>query len=104
MDFRYQQTFGNRPETGYETLLHDAFAGDSTLFQRADQIEAAWQVVDPILKSWEETFPFEFANYAAGSWGPMGSFQLLEKDSHSWIETEYLLIPKQTMDRDKEAA
>ena len=47
MDFKYGDYFGTAPATGYETLLYDVMIGDPTLFQRADNIEAGWSVVQP---------------------------------------------------------
>ncbi len=40
MNFQYSDYFGTTPSTGYETLLYDCMMGDSTLFQRADMVEA----------------------------------------------------------------
>jgi hypothetical protein len=54
----------------YETLLWDVMNDDATLFMRADQIEAAWQVLMPVLEAWAESTPRNFPNYAAGTWGP----------------------------------
>jgi glucose-6-phosphate 1-dehydrogenase len=70
MDFDYSETFGKFLNTGYETLLYDAMNGDPTLFMRADQIEASWAVVTPILEAWKTTPAVDFPNYPAGSWGP----------------------------------
>src|SRR5579863_4339773 len=70
MNFRYQDYFKARPSTGYERLLYDAMIGDATLFQRADTVEIAWSVVQPVLDSWSAHPPANFPNYAAGSWGP----------------------------------
>ena len=70
MDFRYEDYFSARPSTGYERLLYDAMIGDATLFQRADTVEIAWGVVQPVLDAWAAHPPAEFPNYAAGSWGP----------------------------------
>ena len=87
MDFDYGDYFGDTPSTGYERLLHDCMVGDATLFQRADQVEAGWAVVDPIQKAWaQETAP-TFPNYAAGSWGPQEAFALLERDGREWERT-----------------
>src|SRR5581483_4819313 len=52
MDFQYSDYFGTTPSTGYETLLYDCMMGDSTLFQRADMVEAAWAAVQPVLDVW----------------------------------------------------
>jgi glucose-6-phosphate 1-dehydrogenase len=70
MDFRYEDYFSARPSTGYERLLYDAMTGDATLFQRADTVEVAWSVVQPVLDAWAAHTPKDFPNYAAGSWGP----------------------------------
>src|SRR6266568_4790278 len=57
MDFDYEEYFGETPSTGYERLLHDCMVGDATLFQRADQVEAAWSVVAPIQEVWYSQSP-----------------------------------------------
>ena len=49
MDFRYEDFFELKPSTGYETLIYDVLIGDPTLFNRADNIEAGWKGVQPIL-------------------------------------------------------
>jgi glucose-6-phosphate 1-dehydrogenase len=80
MDFRYEDYFSAKPSTGYERLLHDAMMGDATLFQRADTVEMAWGAVQPILDAWKAHPPTEFPNYAAGTWGPSASEELIAKD------------------------
>jgi glucose-6-phosphate 1-dehydrogenase len=70
MDMDYAETFGKVPSTGYETLIYDCMNGDGTLFQRADQVEAAWAVVDPVMKAWAAHPAKDFPNYRAGTWGP----------------------------------
>ena len=64
MDFFYEETFMARPAEAYERLLHDAMEGDHTLFLRADEIERAWEILDPVLEGGEPDF------YPAGTWGP----------------------------------
>ena len=54
MDFNYEDYFDAAPSTGYETLIYDCMIGDPTLFQRADNIETGWRVVQPILDVWRE--------------------------------------------------
>jgi glucose-6-phosphate 1-dehydrogenase len=58
---------------------------DATLFMRADQVEAAWAVVLPVLKSWETSPPENFPNYPAGSWGPDEAQILISRDGRSWF-------------------
>jgi glucose-6-phosphate 1-dehydrogenase len=70
MDFDYATYFGSEHSTGYERLLRDCMVGDATLFQRADMVEAGWNVIQPILDVWHALPPRDFPNYPAGSWGP----------------------------------
>jgi glucose-6-phosphate 1-dehydrogenase len=84
MDFDYAEHFGSEVATGYERLLHDAFVGDQTLFQRADMVEAGWDVVQPVLDVWGALAARDFPNYAAGTWGPKESFELLARDGRRW--------------------
>ncbi len=85
MDFSYESAFGSAPATAYETLLLDALEGDLTLFNRSDAVELAWQVLEPVLDTWEATRQFTtFPNYAAGSWGPEAADLLLTRDGRAW--------------------
>jgi glucose-6-phosphate 1-dehydrogenase len=84
MDFQYSDYFGTRPSTGYETLIYDCMMGDPTLFQRADMVEAAWTVVQPILDVWKALPQRDFPNYAAGTWGPPQADELLRRDGREW--------------------
>jgi glucose-6-phosphate 1-dehydrogenase len=84
MDFKYTDYFGSKPSTGYERLLYDCMLGDATLFQRADMTEASWAVVEPILDVWKALPPRDFANYAAGTWGPQAANDLLQREERSW--------------------
>ncbi|MEZ5541885.1 MAG: glucose-6-phosphate dehydrogenase [Pseudomonadota bacterium] len=84
MNFRYEEHFANKPTNGYETLIHDVMTGDSTLFKRADHIEAGWALVEPVLDVWQALPPRDFPNYAAGSWGPPAADDLLRRDGRAW--------------------
>ncbi|MFO1248375.1 MAG: glucose-6-phosphate dehydrogenase [Alphaproteobacteria bacterium] len=84
MRFNYKDYFHQAPAVGYETLIYDCLIGDATLFQRADQVEAAWSLVAPVLEGWANTNPRHFPNYAAGSEGPIAANDLLAKDGRSW--------------------
>jgi glucose-6-phosphate 1-dehydrogenase len=84
MDFAYKNYFKTEPATGYETLIFDCMAGDATLFQRADNIEAGWQAVQPILDAWAANPPKDFPNYAAGGSGPAAADELLARDGRAW--------------------
>jgi glucose-6-phosphate 1-dehydrogenase len=82
MDFSYRSEFGGR-YSAYSTLLNDCMRGDATLFDRADGLEAAWSLVDPILQAWSGGNA-QVPVYAAGSWGPRESDELLERDGRYW--------------------
>ncbi|MGH6877929.1 MAG: glucose-6-phosphate dehydrogenase, partial [Rhizomicrobium sp.] len=84
MDFRYTDWFKQAPAVGYETLLYDCIEGDATLFQRADQVEASWAVVDPLLKAWNAPPREGFPNYAAGTPGPAAADELMTRDGRAW--------------------
>jgi len=83
MDFNYGTSFGTRTPTAYETLLLDALVGDATLYTRQDMVEASWDVVQPVLDVWSAT-KFELPNYAAGTWGPAASDEMLAARGHVW--------------------
>ena len=84
MDFAYEDYFKAAPNTGYETLIYDCMIGDATLFQRADNIEAGWAAVQPILDLWVDNRPSFFPNYTAGSNGPAAADELLARDGRAW--------------------
>jgi glucose-6-phosphate 1-dehydrogenase len=84
MDFKYVDYFGAAPRTGYETLIYDVMIGDATLFQRADNVEAGWRVVQPVLEVWGNEKPANFPNYPAGSQGPGEADELLARDHREW--------------------
>ena len=82
MNFDYAETFGSEPPEAYERLLHDALIGDSTLFTRRDESEAAWGIVDPILETWKDAPPPH--QYQHGSWGPKEGDEFLARDGRRW--------------------
>ena len=84
MDFAYKTYFKMAPNTGYETLIYDCMIGDATLFQRADNVEAGWQAVQPILDAWANNPPKNFPNYVAGGDGPAAAVELLARDGRAW--------------------
>jgi glucose-6-phosphate 1-dehydrogenase len=90
MQFYYREAFKVRSPEAYETLLLDILRGDSTLFMRADQTEAAWAVITPILDMWQSVRPTDFPNYQAGSWGPEASDILIARDGRSWTMPTFL--------------
>jgi glucose-6-phosphate 1-dehydrogenase len=85
LHFSYEEAFHTSGPEAYETLLLDAMLGDATLFMRADQVEAAWTVITPVLEGWTSAKPTDFPNYAAGSWGPVAADALLARDGRVWL-------------------
>jgi glucose-6-phosphate 1-dehydrogenase len=81
LHFAYAEQFDLGHRTGYETLIYDALMGDQTLFQRADQIEGGWRVVQPLLDAWKKGQP---QDYDAGSAGPKEADALLARDGRAW--------------------
>jgi glucose-6-phosphate 1-dehydrogenase len=84
MDFRYSEFFGASQPEAYERLLMDAMHGDSTLFARRDEVEAAWERVTPLLDVWRDNPPVDHPNYEAGTWGPDAAVALLARDGRRW--------------------
>ena len=74
---------GDANHDAYEGLLLDVMLGDHSLFLRIDEVEAAWRVVDPVLKVW--SMERDFINtYPAGTWGPRGTYRLFDRDDQFW--------------------
>ena len=84
MEFDYQKTFGKTPPDAYERLLLDAAAGDATLFTRADEVEAAWEFVMPVLENCPQESCSLISEYRAGTWGPIQADELIEADGKKW--------------------
>ena len=91
MKFSYCQYFNAEASTGYETLLYDCMIGDASLFQRADNIESAWRIIQPILDDWKEHAGEPLPLYGAGSQGPKEADALIERDGREW---HLLSVPK----------
>ncbi|MFL5726011.1 MAG: glucose-6-phosphate dehydrogenase, partial [Chloroflexota bacterium] len=84
MDFTYGSAFSVDSPDAYETLILDALLGDASLFTRADEVEAAWSIVTPIIEEWSTEPPPEFPNYAAGTWGPESADHLMAREGRRW--------------------
>jgi glucose-6-phosphate 1-dehydrogenase len=84
MEFHYAEAFGKTaiPEA-YERLLLDTITGDASLFTRADEVETAWGLIDPILQAWSANEQ-PMANYDVGSWGPQEADDLLSSEGRTW--------------------
>jgi glucose-6-phosphate 1-dehydrogenase len=86
LDFRFQREFrGTMPEA-YERLLLDALEGDASLFARADEVEAAWAICDPILQQWEQADRPKLQIYEPGLWGPQESTEWMTAQGRQWFD------------------
>lgn len=85
MEFHYRSSFGDGAlPDAYERLLLDALSGDPSLFTRSDEIEMAWQLMDPVITCWDTTeFP-PLATYPRGSWGPAEADAFLAREDRIW--------------------
>jgi glucose-6-phosphate 1-dehydrogenase len=84
MDFAYGSAFTVESPDAYETLILDALLGDASLFTRADEVEAAWRIVDPIIDAWIAGGEPEMPNYTSGTWGPDAADELLMREGRRW--------------------
>jgi glucose-6-phosphate 1-dehydrogenase len=88
MEFSYKEAFGDSNPPAYETLLLDVMLGDATLFTRSDEVEAAWKIVDPLIRHWETSVPATMPTYAPGSWGPPEGDLLVQPHGVRWRQPE----------------
>ena len=98
MRFNYSESFSTPSPEAYVTLLWDVINNDATLFMRADQVEAAWRLLMPVLDAWKASPPNDFPNYASGTWGPDATQGLLVRQGHSWPAPVELAGRRKTQD------
>jgi glucose-6-phosphate 1-dehydrogenase len=89
MEFRYKTAFGSEPPEAYERLLLDVILGDATLFTRSDEAVAQWAFTNCILDAWKTHPVLNLPVYEAGTWGPPGADEFLQKDSRTWRNPYY---------------
>ncbi|MEJ7587703.1 MAG: glucose-6-phosphate dehydrogenase [Ferruginibacter sp.] len=85
MIFDYKGTYPADTPEAYETLLLDTMLADQTLFMRGDQVEAAWDLIMPIMSAWESKQSLSFPNYAADTMGPELAEALIAQDGYHWF-------------------
>lgn len=83
MDFHYGDAFNVAAPEAYERLILDCVLGDSTLFTRSDEVEAAWSLITPIFEDWIKN-PTFIEQYRAGSAGPKGANDMINADRRQW--------------------
>ncbi|KKB85631.1 glucose-6-phosphate dehydrogenase [Devosia limi DSM 17137] len=87
LNLSFAQTFSERTPEAYERLLMDVIRGSQALFMRRDELEAAWNWVDPIRHAWDRSSDAP-QSYVAGTWGPSGAIALIERDGRTWYEDD----------------
>jgi glucose-6-phosphate 1-dehydrogenase len=86
MEFHYARDFGDAAlPDAYERLLLDALQGDASLFARADEIELAWGLIDPVLEAWGQPDAPPLGSYPPGSWGPVEADSFIAADGRAWM-------------------
>lgn len=83
MDFHYSELGETYVPSSYERLLLDCMLGDSTLYARADAVEASWRFVNPIIEAWKNDDCIPLHGYPAGTWGPKVADNLFD-EGHAW--------------------
>jgi glucose-6-phosphate 1-dehydrogenase len=86
LEYRFACEFKGQMPEAYERLLLDAMQGDASLFARADEVELAWGIIDPILAAWQATNQPPLAEYERGMWGPGSSTAWMESQGRQWFD------------------
>ena len=84
MDFKYGNAFKTPAPDAYERLILDAILGDSTLFTRADEVEAQWSLISPVIDGWQSGMGSFIDQYRAGTWGPKEAEDFMKTDGRLW--------------------
>lgn len=87
LDFSYQREFRGMIPEAYEILLLDALEGDASLFARADEVEAAWAICDPIQQEWDRSDRPQLFPYEPGCWGPPECAEWMRRQGREWFDT-----------------
>ncbi len=85
LDMSFAEAFGARSPDANERQILDVIRGNQTLFMRRDEVEAAWQWIDPIAEAWQQSGEAP-KPYPAGTWGPSAAVALIERDGRTWHE------------------
>jgi len=87
LDYQFCRNFSGQMPEAYQRLLLDALKGDASLFARADEVELAWGIIDPILKTWQERREPKLYEYEPGFWGPEESTAWMQSHGRQWFDT-----------------
>lgn len=87
LDFSFLREFNRELPEAYQRLLLDTLQGDASLFARADEVEEAWGIIDPIIKAWSDTGQPKLAIYEPGLWGPACATEWMAAQGRNWFDT-----------------
>jgi len=87
LSFRFQERFSGVMPDAYQRLLLDVMLGDASLFARADEVELAWGIIDPIQSTWDQQDVSELYAYERGGWGPEESAEWMYYQGRQWFDT-----------------
>ena len=86
LGFRFKEKFRSSMPEAYQRLLLDVMQGDASLFSRADEVELAWGIIDPIQRGWEKGHGPPLSLYEAGGWGPPNATEWMERQNRQWFD------------------
>lgn len=86
LDYRFDSNNNKAMPDAYQRLLQDVMMGDASLFARSDEVESAWQIIDPIIAAWRSPAAPPMNTYPVAEWGPMASTHWLEEQGRSWFD------------------
>jgi len=87
LNFNFRDRFTGAMPEAYQRLLLDVMHGDASLFSRADEVELAWTIIDPIQHGWEHPSKPPLALYEAGGWGPPGAVEWMCRQHREWFDS-----------------
>lgn len=86
LDFKFDSSDGKSMPDAYQRLLNDAMVGDASLFARSDEVELAWQIIDPIIAAWRSPAAPPMNSYPVAGWGPVESSEWINAQNRSWFD------------------
>ncbi len=86
LNFQFREKFAGPMPEAYQRLLLDVMQGDASLFSRADEVELAWSLVDPIQQVWDNPGLPPLELYEAGGWGPPSSVAWMCRQWREWFD------------------
>ena len=87
LEFSFQREFEGVMPEAYERLLLDVFQGDASLFARADEVELAWGIIDPIVSAWQQTGQPPLEIYEPNLWGPADATEWMYRQGRQWFDS-----------------